>query len=82
MTGVKLSTAQWCAYRLLLEARDRHADPHGVVGSGATAVIDSEVWINWQTAGALEARGLVEIVSHWDAADVYLAASSGGELRA
>lgn len=36
----------------------------GVVGS-ETAVIDGQAWVHWRTAGALEARGLVEIDRSW-----------------
>lgn len=61
--------------RIALSILRQHG-PEGVVTSGATGVIDSQPWVNWRTAEALQRKGLVVLDGWGEERTLRLAPSS------
>lgn len=68
----RLTEAQKRAIKLLRDCASAY-NGWGVVSTGESAMIDHQVWINFQTARALGRRGLVESSIYDD--------DEGGEIR-
>lgn len=67
LVGERHAEALWKRLNLTGEV-----DRWGVVCAGMSGLYDSQAWIHWRTANALQARGLVEIDGRGEDARVRL----------